>query len=147
MGKNFSALVAGLVFGLGLVIAEMVNPAKVLAFLDVLGRWDPSLAFVMGAALIVTSLGYRLVWNMRQPVFGARFILPQTREIDRRLALGAVLFGIGWGLVGLCPGPAIAALSFGGAPAWVFLGAMSAGVAMFDLSPLAPRQGQSSPAV
>lgn len=147
MGKNVSGLLAGLVFGLGLVIAEMVNPAKVLAFLDVSGHWDPSLAFVMGAALIVTAAGYRLVWKLRQPAFGSAFILPQAREIDRRLALGAVLFGIGWGLVGLCPGPAIAALSFGGAPAWVFLGAMSAGVAMFDLSPLAPRQGQSSPAV
>jgi uncharacterized membrane protein YedE/YeeE len=146
MGKNVSALLAGLVFGLGLVIAEMVNPAKVLAFLDVLGHWDPSLAFVMGAALIVTAAGYRLVWNMRQPVFGDTFVVPQTREIDRRLAFGAVLFGIGWGLAGLCPGPAIAALSFGGAPAWVFLGAMSAGVAIFDLSPLAPRRVQASPA-
>ncbi len=141
MGKNVSALVAGLIFGLGLVIAEMVNPAKVLAFLDVSGHWDPSLALVMGAALIVTAVGYRIVWNMRQPVFGTAFIVPETREIDRRLAFGAVLFGIGWGLAGLCPGPAIAALSFGGAPAWVFLGAMSAGVAMFDLSPLAaPRK-------
>jgi hypothetical protein len=147
MGKNFSAFVAGLIFGLGLVIAEMVNPAKVLAFLDVSGHWNPSLAFVMGAALIVTALGYRLVWSMRKPVFGTKFILPPTREIDRRLVLGAVLFGIGWGLVGLCPGPAIAALSFAGPPAWVFLGAMSAGVAMFDLSPLAPRRGQSAPAV
>mgnify|MGYP005839904439 CR=1 FL=1 len=144
MGKNVSALMAGLVFGFGLVIAEMVNPAKVLAFLDVSGHWDPSLAFVMGAALIVTAVGYRLVWKMRQPVFGKHFVVPQTREIDRRLALGAVLFGIGWGLVGLCPGPAIAALSFGGAPAWIFLGAMSAGVAMFDLSPLAPRRAQAS---
>lgn len=141
MRKNVSALVAGLIFGLGLVIAEMVNPAKVLAFLDVSGHWDPSLAFVMGAALLVTAVGYKLVWNMRQPVFGSAFIVPETREIDRRLAFGAVLFGIGWGLAGLCPGPAIAALSFGGAPAWVFLGAMSAGVAMFDLSPLAaPRK-------
>ncbi|MGA1342173.1 MAG: DUF6691 family protein [Hyphomonas sp.] len=147
MGKNISALLAGLVFGLGLVVAEMTNPAKVLAFLDVSGHWDPSLAFVMGAALIVTAAGYRLVWKMRQPAFGTAFIVPQTREIDRRLATGAVLFGIGWGLVGLCPGPAIAALSFGGAPAWVFLGAMTAGVAMFDLSPLAPRRGQSAPAV
>lgn len=147
MGKNVSALLAGLVFGLGLVIAEMVNPAKVLAFLDVSGHWDPSLAFVMGAALIVTAAGYRLAWKLRQPVFGAAFIVPETREIDRRLAFGAVLFGIGWGLAGLCPGPAIAALSFGGAPAWVFLGAMSAGVAMFDLSPLAPRRAQAFPAV
>lgn len=147
MGKNISALLAGLVFGLGLVVAEMTNPAKVLAFLDVSGHWDPSLAFVMGAALIVTAAGYRLVWKMRQPAFGTAFIVPQTREIDRRLATGAVLFGIGWGLVGLCPGPAIAALSFGGTPAWVFLGAMTAGVAMFDLSPLAPRRGQSAPAV
>lgn len=146
MGKNISALLAGLVFGLGLVIAEMVNPAKVLAFLDVSGHWDPSLAFVMGAALIVTAAGYRLVWKMREPVFGSAFIVPETREIDRRLAIGAVVFGIGWGLAGLCPGPAIAALSFGGAPAWVFLGAMSAGIALFDLSPLAVRRPRPSPA-
>lgn len=138
-------MMAGLIFGLGLVLAEMVNPAKVLAFLDVSGHWDPSLAFVMGAALLVTAVGYRLVWGMSRPVFGAAFVVPETREIDHRLAIGAVLFGIGWGLAGLCPGPAIAALSFGGTPAWVFLGAMSAGVALFDLSPLANRR-TSAPA-
>lgn len=145
MGQSISALMAGLIFGLGLVLAEMVNPAKVLAFLDVSGHWDPSLAFVMGAALLVTAVGYRLVWGMSRPVFGAAFVVPETREIDHRLAIGAVLFGIGWGLAGLCPGPAIAALSFGGTPAWVFLGAMSAGVALFDLSPLANRR-TSAPA-
>lgn len=147
MLKNVSALLAGLIFGLGLVIAEMVNPAKVLAFLDIAGDWDPSLAFVMGAALLVTAIGYRLSWRMRQPVFGDAFIIPENRKIDRRLAFGAVLFGAGWGLAGLCPGPAIAVLGYGGVPAWVFFGAMSAGVIMYDLSPLAARQAPASPAV
>lgn len=145
MGQNVSALLAGLIFGLGLVLAEMVNPAKVLAFLDVSGHWDPSLAFVMGAALLVTAAGYRLVWGLGRPVFGAAFIVPRTREIDHRLAMGAVLFGTGWGLAGLCPGPALAALGFAGMPAWVFFGAMSAGVALFDLSPLAERRAGAPP--
>ncbi|MEE2929829.1 MAG: DUF6691 family protein [Pseudomonadota bacterium] len=133
MGRNIAALVAGLIFGLGLTISEMVNPAKVLAFLDLFGNWDPSLAFVMGGALIVTAVGYRLAWTRPKPVFGERFQVPGNRQIDTKLALGAILFGIGWGLVGLCPGPAISALTFGGAPVLVFLAAMGAGMAAFEL--------------
>lgn len=133
MGRNTAALLAGLVFGLGLTISEMVNPAKVLAFLDLLGNWDPSLAFVMGGALIVTAVGYRLVWTREKPVFAERFQVPGNRQIDTRLALGAVLFGIGWGLVGLCPGPAISALTFGGVPVLVFLAAMGAGMVLFEV--------------
>ncbi len=133
MGRNLAALLAGLVFGLGLTISEMVNPAKVLAFLDLFGDWDPSLAFVMGAALIVTAIGYRLVWARPKPVFAERFQVPGNRQIDARLAVGAVLFGIGWGLVGLCPGPAISALTFGGVPVLVFLAAMGTGMAAFEL--------------
>ena len=120
MGRNISALLAGLVFGLGLTVSSMVNPAKVLAFLDLFGNWDPSLAFVMGGALVVTALGYRLVWRRDRPVFAERFQVPGNRKVDARLAFGAVLFGIGWGLVGLCPGPAISALSS------TFLGPMAA---------------------
>lgn len=112
MGRNLSALIAGLVFGLGLTFSEMVNPAKVLAFLDILGNWDPSLAFVMGAALLVTAIGYRIVWRAERPLFATEFQVPGNRSIDTRLATGAILFGAGWGLVGLCPGPAISALSF-----------------------------------
>lgn len=131
--KQFSALLAGLVFGLGLTISQMVNPAKVLAFLDLLGNWDPSLAFVMGSALLVTAIGYRLAWRQEKPLFDARFQVPGNRKIDTRLALGSVLFGVGWGLVGLCPGPAIAAITIGGSPAVVFLLAMIAGIALFEM--------------
>lgn len=132
MGRNIAALLAGLVFGLGLTVSEMVNPAKVLAFLDLFGGWDPSLAFVMGAALLVTAIGYRLVWSRSAPVFAERFQVPGNRTLDARLAVGAVLFGIGWGLVGLCPGPAIAALTTGGMQAVAFLAAMVAGMVLFE---------------
>ncbi len=137
--KQFSAFAAGLVFGLGLVISQMVNPAKVLGFLDLFGNWDPSLAFVMGGALIVTAIGYRLVWRQSQPLLSDQFHVPANRTIDLRLAAGAVLFGVGWGLVGLCPGPAIAAVTIGGGKALAFLGAMTIGVIAFDLSPFSPR--------
>lgn len=133
MARSMAALLAGLIFGFGLTISEMVNPAKVLAFLDLFGNWDPSLAFVMGSALIVTASGYRLVWMRERPVFADRFRIPDSRQIDARLAVGAVLFGIGWGLVGLCPGPAITALSFGGTPILVFLGAMAVGMGGFEV--------------
>lgn len=133
MGRNLAALLAGLVFGLGLTVSQMVNPAKVLAFLDIFGDWDPSLAFVMGGALIVTAIGYRLVWRAPKPVFAERFQVPGHRRVDARLAGGAILFGIGWGLVGLCPGPAISALTIGGAEAAGFLVAMMAGMGLFEL--------------
>jgi uncharacterized protein len=133
MGRNLSALIAGLVFGLGLTFSEMVNPAKVLAFLDILGNWDPSLAFVMGAALLVTAIGYRIVWRAERPLFATEFQVPGNRSIDTRLATGAILFGAGWGLVGLCPGPAISALSFGGPPIIIFMASMAAGMGLFEL--------------
>ena len=133
MGRNLSALIAGLVFGLGLTFSEMVNPAKVLAFLDILGNWDPSLAFVMGAALLVTAIGYRIVWRAERPLFATEFQVPGNRSIDTRLATGAILFGAGWGLVGLCPGPAISALSFGGPPIFIFMASMAAGMGLFEL--------------
>jgi uncharacterized membrane protein YedE/YeeE len=133
MSRNLSALIAGLVFGMGLTISEMVNPAKVLAFLDLFGNWDPSLALVMGGALGVTAIGYRLVWTAPRPLFAENFQVPGNRSVDARLALGAVLFGVGWGLVGLCPGPAISALTFGGLPAWIFIAAMAAGMGLYEL--------------
>ena len=132
MGRNISGFVVGLLFGLGLVISQMTNPAKVLAFLDVLGHWDPSLAFVMGAALLITAVGYRLSWRAKRPTFDTTFHVPQNRRIDTQLAVGAVLFGIGWGLVGLCPGPAVAALTIGGPPVFIFLASMIAGMAVHD---------------
>ena len=132
MGRNITALLGGLVFGLGLTISQMVNPAKVLAFLDILGNWDPSLAFVMGTALLVTAIGYRLVWTRPAPVFAGSFQVPGNRSIDTKLALGAVLFGVGWGLVGLCPGPAIAVIIIGGTQTLAFLAAMATGMLLFE---------------
>lgn len=132
MLRHFSALIAGLVFGLGLVISQMVNPAKVIDFLDIFGDWDPSLAFVMGAALLVTAIGYRLAWRKPKPFAADQFQVPGNRTIDKKLAMGAILFGIGWGLVGLCPGPAIAALLIGGLPIIIFLGSMISGMVIFQ---------------
>ena len=146
MGRNLSALLAGLVFGLGLTISQMVNPAKVLAFLDLLGNWDPSLAFVMGSALLVTVIGYRFVWQRPRPVFAPSYEVPGNRAVDARLAAGAVLFGIGWGLVGLCPGPAITAVTFGGPPIFVFLASMAAGMVAFEAMNRLGRPGSGQPA-
>lgn len=124
----------GLLFGLGLVIAGMSDPAKVLNFLDVgaipSGGWDPSLAFVMAGAIGVTFAGYRLVLRRGQPIFGGGFHLPTARDLDSRIVLGPATFGVGWGLAGFCPGPALAALGTGGAPAWIFGAAMFAGMAV-----------------
>lgn len=123
----------GLVFGLGLVVAGMSDPAKVLNFLDLAaiptGGWDASLAFVMAGAIAVTSIGFRLVLRRGQPVFDARFHLPTARDVDARVVAGPAIFGIGWGLAGFCPGPALTAALTGGAPAWLFLAAMFAGMA------------------
>ena len=142
--KQLSALFAGLIFGLGLTVSEMVNPAKVVAFLDLFGNWDPSLAFVMGSALVVTAIGYRLAWQRKSPVFETHFQVPSERKIDARLAAGAVLFGIGWGFVGLCPGPAIAALSIGGSSALMFLAAMAVGAFLFERFDKARTKPQSA---
>ena len=106
----FFALLSGTLFGLGLVVSGMVNPAKVLAFLDVAGNWDPTLAFVMLGALAVTTPAFRVVLKRRGPWFANRFALPTKSDLEPRLVLGAALFGIGWGLAGLCPGPAVTAL-------------------------------------
>jgi uncharacterized protein len=105
----------------------MVNPAKVLNFLDVAGTWDPTLAFVMGGALLVTIPAFRLILKRSQPLFARRFYMPTKQDIDARLVIGAALFGIGWGLAGLCPGPAITALATGLLPVVGFVAAMVAG--------------------
>ena len=133
MARNFTALLAGLIFGLGLTVSQMVNPAKVLGFLDIFGNWDPSLAFVMAAGLLVTGVGYQLTWRRPAPLFAESFQVPGNRELDLKLAPGALLFGIGWGLVGLCPGPAIAAITIGGTPALVFLAAMAVGMGVYEV--------------
>lgn len=124
----------GLVFGLGLVVAGMSDPAKVLNFLDFAsigtGFWDASLAFVMAAAVAVTFTGYRWLKLRQAPLLGARFYFPTDLGVTRRTLVGPLLFGVGWGLVGLCPGPAITALAFGGSSAWLFGAAMLAGMAL-----------------
>lgn len=132
MLRYFTALLAGLIFGLGLVISQMINPEKVISFLDIFGNWDPSLAFVMGGGLIVTAIGYRLVLRKTKPYAAGQFQVPTNRAVDKKLAVGAVLFGMGWGLVGLCPGPAIAGLLVGGVPILIFLGAMITGMILFE---------------
>lgn len=127
MGKVITFL-AGLIFGLGLVVSGMANPAKVLNFLDVAGTWDPSLAFVMGGAVAVTALGFRLVLAWPKPLLASRFQLPNRRDIDLRLLVGPAIFGLGWGLSGLCPGPALTSLSLGNSAVLVFVPAMLVGM-------------------
>lgn len=123
-----AALLAGVIFGLGIVLAGMANPAKILNFFDVAGTWDPSLAFVMGGALAVTFLGYRLVLRRPAPMCDSQFHLPKAREIDRPLVLGSMLFGIGWGIAGFCPGGAIPALGMGQPKALIFVVTMLLGI-------------------
>lgn len=129
----------GLLFGVGLVVSGMSDPAKVLNFLDLFGTFDPSLAFVMGGAVLVAFIGFRLALARQAPVLAPRFQLPTRRDIDARLIVGAALFGIGWGLGGFCPGPAFTALGLAAAGTLVFLPAMIAG--MWAARLLAERQG------
>jgi uncharacterized membrane protein YedE/YeeE len=128
MGRTLVALACGLVFGAGLAISGMTDPARVLGFLDVAGAWDPTLLFVMGAGLAVTTVG--TAWARREdgPWLGGRFAWPTRSDLDARLVGGAVLFGVGWGLVGLCPGPALASLVRGSTSVFVFVAAMFAAV-------------------
>ncbi|MCB1385397.1 MAG: YeeE/YedE family protein [Nitratireductor sp.] len=127
--KRVSAFLIGAVFGLGIALAGMANPAKVLNFFDLAGSWDPSLVFVMGGALVTTAIGYRIVFGARQkPVLEAAFNVPASRVIDRYLVGGSALFGIGWGIAGFCPGGAIPALGLGYGETFQFVGAMIAGI-------------------
>ena len=124
------ASVAGVIFGAGLAMSDMVNPARVLGFLDIAGAWDPTLAFVMGAAVVASAIGYAFSKRLRAPLFGKSFFIPENRRLDSQLIGGAALFGIGWGLVGFCPGPAIAGLIYGMWQSWLFVAAMAAGMAL-----------------
>ncbi|MEL6318128.1 MAG: DUF6691 family protein [Pseudomonadota bacterium] len=121
------AVLSGLIFGTGIAVSGMMDPAKVLNFFDVAGAWDPSLAFVMGGALIVTFVGYRLSWRRGAPLFGGRFQLPTSTAIDRKLVGGSALFGVGWGIAGFCPGAAIPALGTGRWEVALFLAAVVVG--------------------
>ncbi len=113
MKQNILALLSGIIFGIGLCISRMADPNKVLNFLDVTGNWDPSLMLVMGGALAVTLITFRFVLKREHPVFTEKFQLPAKKDLDAKLILGATLFGIGWGMIGFCPGPAITATGFG----------------------------------
>ncbi len=138
--KIAAALLCGLVFGFGLALSGMLNPVRVLGFLDVAGDWDPSLAFVLAGAVVVSAGGYLLSRRLVRPVLAPTFDLPTGRRIDPRLVGGAALFGIGWGLAGFCPGPAIASLSLGYGKSALFVVAMLVGMALFRLVPaVAPR--------
>lgn len=131
MQKLISSALAGAIFGLGIAISGMANPAKVLNFFDIAGSWDPSLIFVMGGALVTTAIGYFLVFKTRQePLFDASFHLPINKTIDARLIAGSATFGVGWGIAGFCPGGAIPALGFGGIPVIAFVGAMVIGIVL-----------------
>lgn len=123
-----SALLIGLIFGLGISVSGMINPAKVLNFFDLAGTWDPSLAFVMAGALAVAIPGYRLVLARPAPTFEPDFQLPDTRVIDRRLILGSATFGIGWGIAGFCPGGALPAIGTGDPTVFLFLAALIGGL-------------------
>jgi uncharacterized membrane protein YedE/YeeE len=124
------ALLAGMLFGLGLAISGMMNPAKVVGFLDVAGGWDPTLAFVMGGALLVAIPAFRLILGRPRPILADGFALPTKSALDGRLLGGAALFGVGWGLSGFCPGPAVAALTTGLTPVFAFVAAMVVGMVL-----------------
>ena len=128
LGQRAMAVASGALFGLGLALAGMTRPDKVRAFLDFTGAWDPSLAFVMGGAIAVHAVAWRLIARRASPVFAAGFALPTRRDLDVRLLLGAAVFGVGWGLGGYCPGPALASLVTGSVPVLAFVGAMLAGL-------------------
>jgi uncharacterized membrane protein YedE/YeeE len=131
MLRMLVALFSGTLFGLGLAISGMVDPAKVIGFLDIAGDWDPTLAFVMGGALLVTIPAFSLILNRLRPVLTDDFELPTKKDVDTRLLGGAALFGVGWGLSGFCPGPAVTALASGLAPVFAFVAAMVAGMALY----------------
>ncbi|MGS1110631.1 DUF6691 family protein [Achromobacter anxifer] len=127
------AFASGLVFGLGLIISGMANPAKVLGFLDLAGAWDPSLAFVMGGAVLVTAAGFALLRRRRVSLSGEPLRWPAATQVDLRLAAGSLAFGAGWGLAGFCPGPALVAAAAGVPEALIFVAAMAAGMAIFSV--------------
>jgi hypothetical protein len=126
--RHLIVFLSGLLFSLGLIVSGMINPAKVIGFLDLFGQWDPSLAFVMAGAVAVTFVGFRYVLKQKNPRFATKFSIPTRTDIDAPLLIGPVLFGLGWGLVGLCPGPALAALTAAPKSTWVFFISMLVGM-------------------
>ena len=135
MRASLSSLLIGTVLGVGLTVSGMIDPAKVIGFLDFAGDWDPTLGVVMAAALAVATPGFAMVRRRREPYLGGAFRIPSARDVDSRVIGGAVVFGIGWGMAGFCPGPAIAALATGLWPVFVFVAAMLAGMSLHRLLP------------
>ncbi len=128
------AWLAGVVFGLGLIVGGMTNPAKVLAFLDISGDWDPSLAIVMMGAIAVGFFAFKAAAKQSRSLLGLPMQLPAMKQVDRKLVIGALLFGAGWGLAGFCPGPAVASLLVGGSAVWIFVASMLVGMALHTLA-------------
>jgi uncharacterized membrane protein YedE/YeeE len=128
MKQAFAAFLAGLLFGFGLVVSQMIDPAKVLGFLDLAGNWDPSLAFVMIGAIPVAAIGFRATRARRAPLLDTRFLGPSRTRVDASMVIGSALFGVGWGLVGYCPGPALTSLALGRWQSFVFVAAMLVGM-------------------
>jgi len=128
-----TALLSGLLFGVGLMVSGMANPAKVLGFLDITGRWDPSLAFVMIGAIVIGAIAFAFAKRLNRSLLGLPMQIPYSAVVTLRLILGSAVFGVGWGLAGFCPGPALVALGAGFPKAWAFVAAMLAGMAVFEL--------------
>ncbi len=133
MKSRLSEFLVGLLFGLGLILSGMTDPGKVLGFLDLAGLWDPSLAFVMGGAIAVGALAFAVAKKRTRSFLGGAMQVPTARDIDKRLVLGSLLFGVGWGLAGFCPGPAIVSAAAGQPKAMVFVAAMLAGMWLFEM--------------
>ena len=131
--ERLMSLIAGLVFGIGLIVSGMASPAKVLGFLDLAGYWDPSLAFVMAGAIAVGVVAFAVARKRTTSFLGLPMRLPTAGRVDRRLVVGSLLFGIGWGIAGFCPGPALVALGMGQAKAVIFIAAMLVGMGIFEL--------------
>ncbi len=130
---NVNSFFVGLLFGLGLIISGMTNPAKVIGFLDLFGAWDPSLAFVMAGAILIGSVGFALAKKRHRSLLGAPMHLPTATKLDKRLLLGSLAFGVGWGIAGFCPGPAIVSAAAGQPKAWIFLVAMLVGMTLYSI--------------
>ncbi len=130
---TINAFFVGLLFGLGLIVSGMTNPAKVIGFLDLAGAWDPSLAFVMGGAILIGSGGFAIAKKRRRSLLGAPMQLPSVTRLDKRLLIGSLAFGVGWGIAGFCPGPAIVSAASGQPKAWLFVAAMGGGMALYSI--------------
>lgn len=141
MKRWLAALVCGILFGLGLIVSGMVNPAKVIGFLDLVGVWDPSLAFVMVGGIAVAFVGFRLVGRQIRPILGGMFQIPTRRDVDHRLVWGGLMFGVGWGIAGFCPGPALVGLGSGSWQAAIFVAAMLLGMGIFSLMMAVSKRG------